>query len=591
MKAIKITILLLFLTGNIYAQNCCESGGCYIRLNDISGVDTDEYQNSLKAAACELVQAFPDDFRRDFRVYDFGFYLHNEHFDGNYPAVFEQVKSQIDKPYYLLFGKQTDSTGVYSKIWVEVKLPTTGRFSCPESDYYDLVEYKVKRATINKYNEFNNNPFEYHNAEIAGIEKLKEFVEKIIGCCAIENRDESCIFCSWNTTDAVDNLHLKGFDQEVISIDSLAPIDSLCLCSVEYNVNSKIVEDYFKIEKHVSIENFNLYGQEIDIDTLFKQLKTLALIYKDNGKKLYGIISDNYTLCNNESPAAMRNISAPTFKEIESTFYSVEFDIGIWIQIQYDNNKAVLNVKTKGVGGEILYNTALCPDKRNNLFKVVNKLNALEDGFYNRLKNAVKSGKMDLVYILTDSQGAGNAAGSTEILKFVLKFKIVIVYIDSDPLNNDEFCDDYYLGYLDFANTILHEGYHALAKIGLAKTKGSDVESKYENCTMDNYGYYYNYYKKQDGIGIDYAAIYTEHHIMIKFYLKELSKTMRNYNNNYGKIESYYWDFFNIQYAGSFKLEELEEITGLKGSTIEEIEQKMIELNNNLHNNNNLPCN
>jgi len=45
----------------------------------------------LQAAACRLVQAFPEDFRGDFKVYDFGFYLHNENFDGEYPAVFEQV--------------------------------------------------------------------------------------------------------------------------------------------------------------------------------------------------------------------------------------------------------------------------------------------------------------------------------------------------------------------------------------------------------------------------------------------------------------------------------------------------------------------
>ena len=44
MKAIKITILLLFLTGTIYAQNCCDIGDCYIRLGDILGVDSDKYQ-------------------------------------------------------------------------------------------------------------------------------------------------------------------------------------------------------------------------------------------------------------------------------------------------------------------------------------------------------------------------------------------------------------------------------------------------------------------------------------------------------------------------------------------------------------------
>jgi len=47
MKAIKILLLLLFFAGGINAQNCCDDGGCYIRLDDISGVDTDEYQPGL----------------------------------------------------------------------------------------------------------------------------------------------------------------------------------------------------------------------------------------------------------------------------------------------------------------------------------------------------------------------------------------------------------------------------------------------------------------------------------------------------------------------------------------------------------------
>ncbi len=204
---------MLFLTGTIYAQNCCESGGCYIRLDDISGVDTDTFQNSLQAAACRLVQAFPEDFRRNFRVYDFGFYLHNEHFDGSYLDVFEQVKSQIDKPYYLLFGKQTDSTGVYNKIIVELKLPPERSLSiCFTEKLKNSLETTLQRYVDNEHDEYT--AIKWNITEEVTMEYLESKIYHIVNCCVpptLRDPNQTCSWCFTQFDDAMSMLENEGY--------------------------------------------------------------------------------------------------------------------------------------------------------------------------------------------------------------------------------------------------------------------------------------------------------------------------------------------------------------------------------------------
>ncbi len=308
MKAIKITILLLFLTGTIYAQNCCESGECYIRLNDISGVDTDTFQNSLKAAACELVQAFPDDFRRDFRVYDFGFYLHNENFDGNYPAVFEQVKSQIDKPYYLLFGKQTDSTGVYSKIWVEVKLPETNIFECYTDADINYINSSVKNATEKSFNSGKKYPFEFANAEKKGIYELHKIIEKAKICCyqGTVRRESNCYMCPDDLDNIMAMMEENGFIK--IPLENLTVLPLLDTTGIvkqyahlqigvngkDINVNSDIISFLSKLNSHMdgirgTISNYDFVNpnclEVMDIINYGNQTYNPAALIGGNGKR------------------------------------------------------------------------------------------------------------------------------------------------------------------------------------------------------------------------------------------------------------------------------------------------------------------
>jgi len=160
-NTIKVVLLglVVILGGNLFAQDC------YIRLADPSGLNTDAYQADLEAAACELVAASPQEFQNDFKVYDFGFYLHNGVMQGGYPALFTEKVAEIAQmsDYYLIFGKQTDVDGVYTRIWVDLKLPQ------------DSISCFANRATLNQILNSDINLNNYAQREIEVMETLTGF--------------------------------------------------------------------------------------------------------------------------------------------------------------------------------------------------------------------------------------------------------------------------------------------------------------------------------------------------------------------------------------------------------------------------------
>jgi hypothetical protein len=115
----KALTLVLF----IVLANIGQTQNCYEVIADMSGFDTSPYQNDLETIACELKNAFPVEFQDQFKVYDFGFYSQNEFMQGGFQAVWDKVVSEIPTDYYLIFGKQSDQTGIYTKFWVDIKLP------------------------------------------------------------------------------------------------------------------------------------------------------------------------------------------------------------------------------------------------------------------------------------------------------------------------------------------------------------------------------------------------------------------------------------------------------------------------------------
>ena len=113
------TLILALLLGFILAlSDRLNSQSCYVRLSDASGISPTQYQlDALESAACRLRDSLPLVFQDSFKVYDFGFYLHNETMVGGYPEMFQTAITQVEtqSQYYLLFGKQTDKSGIYTK--------------------------------------------------------------------------------------------------------------------------------------------------------------------------------------------------------------------------------------------------------------------------------------------------------------------------------------------------------------------------------------------------------------------------------------------------------------------------------------------
>ncbi len=197
-STIILAAVIFFFGGilTIYGQNCYEV------IADKSGMDIAPYQAELEAAACELIQTFPEEFQDSFKVYSFGFYSQHESMDYGFNAVWEKVISDIESPYYLIFGKQTDKNGVYTKFWVDLVLPRENIFYCIDQLSLNLRENLRKKYEIiaNQTHELNNKSnTQYKISEIEVMNQISDYLEEISDCCDYQNRSSSgCSTCVLN---------------------------------------------------------------------------------------------------------------------------------------------------------------------------------------------------------------------------------------------------------------------------------------------------------------------------------------------------------------------------------------------------------
>jgi hypothetical protein len=153
-------------------------------MHDASGYDTSPYQSDLVAKACELLAAFPDSAYADsFKVYSFGFYVNLAYYDAySYPQAFLDMKAEVAgmSPYYFLIGRQSDPEGVFTKFWVDVKLPEGGSFNTECLDETDRILFtnRIGVGVNQKYKQLDKDPSRYYEAELWGMDTLISFIEK-----------------------------------------------------------------------------------------------------------------------------------------------------------------------------------------------------------------------------------------------------------------------------------------------------------------------------------------------------------------------------------------------------------------------------
>lgn len=272
MNQIRKTITLIFL---IALANIGRTQNCYQVIANKSGFDTSPYQAELESAACELRDVFPSEFQDQFKVYDFGFYYQNEFMQGGFQAVWDNVVSEIPTDYYLIFGKQTDRTGVYTKFWLDLKLPTTGNFECIDliaPGYRSSLSKKIELTVQSTYEESGRSPYTYSIAEIAAMDTLKHFVTNIVNCCDPNLRGSGvCNTCLFTGQEVVDYLELNDYIKFPITIDQSNKLESL-----DCGINSTALreEENPSYQRSVnSIVNYVDYdiaidGQSVNLESL-----------------------------------------------------------------------------------------------------------------------------------------------------------------------------------------------------------------------------------------------------------------------------------------------------------------------------------
>jgi len=301
MKIFLFFICFFALCAPIFAQQF------YIRLDDASGFNTDLYQDSLEAATERLVGAFPDSTYRDsFKVFDFGFYLHQEVTESGYPEAFQQKISEVNEisPYYLLFGKQTDKTGIYTKFWVQLKLPKSNYFHCFDANDMEKLSLSIELSIDNTYAipAYQRSPTHYYQAEISGMERLRAELLKLKTCCeqnGSNNCDPSCL----SAEEIKSFLLSKGFD--------MIPITILGNAAKPTNTSNRGVGGNVEDHAHKSIRL-----NEVEYPNFGETISNIMSCYGDSSVR--AVIWDSTWLCN----ADVKEINkALGDKEIVLTLY------------------------------------------------------------------------------------------------------------------------------------------------------------------------------------------------------------------------------------------------------------------------------
>ena len=260
---------------------------CYVRLEDASGFNTDAYQDTLQAAAAKLCAIFDSlGFQGEqFKVYDFGFYLHQENTTGGYPEPFAQkiAEAQALSPYYLLFGKQTDKSGVYTKFWVDLVLPDTNCFYCIDQLSSNLrsdlvIKYEIITNLI--YHSEGQSSGKYYKAEIATIDSLKNYILGLKVCCLGANRQmrngPACTTCAFSQVEFESFLSNTGMASKSFT----KIIDTNPFPSSGEQIGYEVIKqsgDTINLDNHM-----NLFKELIHNDFPSVSIKVYPFNFEDN---------------------------------------------------------------------------------------------------------------------------------------------------------------------------------------------------------------------------------------------------------------------------------------------------------------------
>lgn len=173
-KGILTSLFALFLVVFTSAQS-------FVQITDESGVKlTAEELSSVEAAAQQAIDILPVADRPLFKVYDVGFYIHYPVTNEGISPVWEQIQADVENlsssEYYLIFGRESSSTGLNKKIRVKLKLPQTSAYGCLTEEERSNLEKNIEQAANDSLD------IKYIRGELVALKFLKDYLYKIIVC-------------------------------------------------------------------------------------------------------------------------------------------------------------------------------------------------------------------------------------------------------------------------------------------------------------------------------------------------------------------------------------------------------------------------
>ena len=342
----------------------------------MSGFDTSPYQKDLESAACQLKLSLPEQYQNEFKVFDFGFYRINEFTKGGFEEVWDKIILDVQQqsPYYLLFGKITNTEGAYSNIWVDFKLPDISD-GC-------FVRDALINENLTQILNADSNPYTYANREIQAMRSVS-----LLGCEICDNEidddGDSYIDCydldCISTNESLRNRIVKSRSSEICYLLSETCISSIDLFIQNTENGQWLQENLEVLEWGLSfmsqygctteignfvLEAFNL--KKTDEEIVLERVEELYLELKANPNSLIescpdfdlqtysdllnlqipsSIINqlDSYGLCGTVDPTTTINTLSPCFdiqtiEEGRTSIVNVDYYAIEIIQIPDFNN-------------------------------------------------------------------------------------------------------------------------------------------------------------------------------------------------------------------------------------------------------------
>lgn len=336
MKKLLSFLFFLAVHFSIYSQNC------YNELSKFDGIDNSENLIALNETACELRKALPNRFENNFAVFSYEFYSLTESFEESYPEQFKEVINYIksQKDYYLIIGKENNSKGLISNFYININLPTSDSLDCLNTKMMDYISTLVLSKIENKYKEMGSIYPLYYQAEIEGMNFLKNYIIDKIGCCLSPLREGYCSVCL-DESDMTKYLQNKQFDIcSSFSINATAKLDT-----------SSSFKEYAEITVTTNTESYSLNSKIENI------LKKMGSICPNTGGEIQYYFND--TSCLNILDLASTEIvndKSKNYFYIKAIAYKSE-SVGPNIAIKVETN---LN-KQVGKGNGTLYFINLDP--------------------------------------------------------------------------------------------------------------------------------------------------------------------------------------------------------------------------------------